>query len=291
MLIRLFSDIHLDFDVSRIPKRDPSPRMNHIWKPASSPLDGETTLVIAGDLWFDNKPFERKDQPEAWIEVVAAQFKHVVLILGNHDYWQGSLQRAPETAKEAIAKLGLTNVHLLERDEVVIDDVKFAGATLWTSFANGNPLVLLNAANTMNDYDFITYGRDTQRRKSRPNDMYLDYIKSLAWLKTVKRDTPEQKLVIMTHMPPSYESIAPHYRIKNLEMQNYLYYSDLDYTVMEIGSDFWFHGHTHTTFDYMIESTRVLCNPRGYFGESTGYGKLMLIDTATKEVKRDELTT
>jgi hypothetical protein len=26
----------------------------------------------------------------------------------------------------------------------------------------------------------------------------------------------------------------------------------------------WTHGHTHDTFDYMIGSTRVVCNPRGY---------------------------
>jgi hypothetical protein len=29
---------------------------------------------------------------------------------------------------------------------------------------------------------------------------------------------------------------------------------------------FWTHGHTHDPFDYMIGSTRILCNPRGYFG-------------------------
>ena len=26
----------------------------------------------------------------------------------------------------------------------------------------------------------------------------------------------------------------------------------------------WTHGHTHEDFDYMIGSTRVVCNPRGY---------------------------
>jgi hypothetical protein len=26
----------------------------------------------------------------------------------------------------------------------------------------------------------------------------------------------------------------------------------------------WTHGHTHEEFDYMIGSTRVVCNPRGY---------------------------
>lgn len=26
----------------------------------------------------------------------------------------------------------------------------------------------------------------------------------------------------------------------------------------------WIHGHTHDSFDYTVEGTRVLCNPRGY---------------------------
>jgi hypothetical protein len=26
----------------------------------------------------------------------------------------------------------------------------------------------------------------------------------------------------------------------------------------------WTHGHTHEDFDYMIGTTRVVCNPRGY---------------------------
>jgi hypothetical protein len=28
----------------------------------------------------------------------------------------------------------------------------------------------------------------------------------------------------------------------------------------------WTHGHTHEPFDYMIGTTRVVCNPRGYSG-------------------------
>ena len=26
----------------------------------------------------------------------------------------------------------------------------------------------------------------------------------------------------------------------------------------------WLHGHTHDSFDYRINGTRVVCNPRGY---------------------------
>jgi hypothetical protein len=26
----------------------------------------------------------------------------------------------------------------------------------------------------------------------------------------------------------------------------------------------WTHGHTHESFDYVVNGTRVVCNPRGY---------------------------
>jgi hypothetical protein len=26
----------------------------------------------------------------------------------------------------------------------------------------------------------------------------------------------------------------------------------------------WVHGHTHDSFDYVVNGTRVVCNPRGY---------------------------
>ena len=34
----------------------------------------------------------------------------------------------------------------------------------------------------------------------------------------------------------------------------------LDYPQIKL----WTHGHTHEDFDYMIGSTRIVCNPRGY---------------------------
>lgn len=267
MLIRQFSDIHLDND--SLNPHDPVPQL---WQPDPLPEDADTVLMLVGDLWYDNKPFRRYNNTLSWIEMIAAKFKAVVVILGNHDYWHGSLNRAPDKAKESIKAFGLTNVHLLERDSVVIDEVKFVGCTLWTSFKNGDPHVMLVAGTAMNDYQYMTYGTGVIRRKARPMDVYKDYLKSLAWLKTsAVRDYPDQRLVVMTHMAPSYQSVHERHRQRSAST-NYFYFSDLDYTVDEIGADLWAHGHTHDPCSYMIGATQVICNPRGYNGyEDTGY--------------------
>ena len=46
---------------------------------------------------------------------------------------------------------------------------------------------------------------------------------------------------------------------------NGAYSSDLsDFILDHPEIKLWTHGHTHELFDYMIGSTRIVCNPRGY---------------------------
>jgi predicted phosphodiesterase len=48
------------------------------------------------------------------------------------------------------------------------------------------------------------------------------------------------------------------------------YASDLEH-MMNPNIKLWLHGHTHTPFDYEVNGTRVVCNPRGYPGERSNY--------------------
>ena len=45
----------------------------------------------------------------------------------------------------------------------------------------------------------------------------------------------------------------------------------LDLSALMGRAALWIHGHTHTAFDYEVSGTRVVCNPRGYTEESTGF--------------------
>ena len=50
-------------------------------------------------------------------------------------------------------------------------------------------------------------------------------------------------------------------------LMNGAYSSELDEYIMDHPQiKLWTHGHTHEDFDYMIGSTRIVCNPRGYIG-------------------------
>jgi hypothetical protein len=49
------------------------------------------------------------------------------------------------------------------------------------------------------------------------------------------------------------------------------------------GAALWIHGHLHRADDYVIGSTRVLCNPRGYPDESTGFVPDLVVEVPDPE--------
>jgi hypothetical protein len=61
------------------------------------------------------------------------------------------------------------------------------------------------------------------------------------------------------------------------------YHSDLsDFILDHPQIKLWTHGHTHHPFDYVIGSTRVVCNPRGYendgYNEDTGWNPNIVLE-------------
>ena len=295
---RVASDIHLDFDVSyfkngKFPLKNGRKQEEYDvqWQPEPMQFDAQTVLILPGDLWLGNKVFERRyGLSSSWLEQVAANFHAVVLVLGNHDYWEGSLNRAVSKAHEGIAAMGLDNVFLLEKSSIIMGDLKILGGTLWTNYKNGDPNLLMSAAKIMNDYDRIQIGATRVRRKSRPLDMFEVHRETWRYIfNNARRDHPAQKVFVLTHMAPSFHSINPMFHTSSDYMSNFLYFSDLDGAIHqpEFEADFWFHGHCHNVSDYMIDRTRVICNPRGYAGlERTGFDEQLTIDLASLKVMK-----
>jgi hypothetical protein len=73
--------------------------------------------------------------------------------------------------------------------------------------------------------------------------------------------------VVVTHHLPSFESVAPKYQDSKLSA---CFASKLDHLMSGEKVQLWIHGHTHDNFDYELNGTRVLCNPRGYYTASNG---------------------
>lgn len=262
--LRPINDIHLDFDVAngKMP-----------WKPPGLPEDHLSALLISGDIWHAKKMMSYAN--ESWIGQRAQRFRYVIFVLGNHDYWDGALNYEPTRIKELIQEMNLKNVFLLERDTLVLEDVKFVGGTLWTDFNKQDPNTMFSANKIMvPDYtrikkrtNFVNANGESkiEYRKIQYQDFLNVHLETKRYIfENAIKDEKTRKLVVMTHMAPSCLSIADQY--KEDFISNGYYYSELGNEIAGTDIDYWFHGHTHTAMDYMINKTRVINNARGYAG-------------------------
>lgn len=263
--VRIFSDIHLDFDIPSNPKKF-NPEFG-LWTPEELSTDKETILILAGDLWHSKKPFSYMGF--SWIKFISEKFHSVLIVLGNHDFWGGSLQKEYSFYAKSIQEQNLNNVHLIQNSSIVIGDNKFIGGTLWTNYHRGNPITMQLAESQMNDFKYIRYGMTFAKLKS--NHLLGEHIKTIDFIEQNSvKDYPEQNLWVLTHHLPSFLSIPDDRNYDENHHENAMCASDLEH-YMKLEIDVWVHGHSHEQKDYFIDKTRILSNPRGYVGEDTGY--------------------
>jgi Icc-related predicted phosphoesterase len=156
------------------------------------------------------------------------------------------------------------NVYFLENDIKVIGEVSFIGATLWTDCNKADPLTLHALTDMMNDYRVIR-NDELGFTKLRPAHTMHRHHQTMSYLKAVLPDLKDKKVVFVGHHTPSHQSIHEMYRGDYL--MNGGYHSDLSEFILDHPQIvLWTHGHTHEPMDYMIGTTRVVCNPRGYAG-------------------------
>lgn len=258
MKINVISDLHLDF--------------------ADLNLPGGDVLILSGDICearhlkrdMYNKDMvllehERKDQrPDRYyrfFEEECSKYREVVMVMGNHEHYGFQYQK---TYAHIAANLP-ANVTLLEDQTHTIDDVTFVGATLWTDMNKMDALTMFHMKSAMNDYRQVTMFNEAKNVYHRldPERTVADHYRSKKFITDTVTADPDKKYVVVTHHAPSKASIKPKYAGDTL--MNGAYSSDLSDIMLDNPQiRLWTHGHTHDVFDYMIGSTRVICNPRGY---------------------------
>ena len=258
MKIHLLSDLHLEFST-------PSDRFGAV---------DSDVVVLAGDIHTGAKGI-------AWAATVWMD-RPVIYVPGNHEFYRRTYVEHRETMRKVAADYD--NLHLLDRGAVVIEDVLFIGATLWTNFeywGKGDMAkraeAMSVAAQYMNDYRLIRVKdyEDNGGRSFMPEDSkkifdielaYLQGLLELDFETLAKRFNVDRitKRVVVTHHLPAQGSVHPQYANSEL---NPAFASRLDDTVAL--ADLWLHGHTHESCDYVVNGendriARVVCNPRGY---------------------------
>lgn len=272
--IRIFSDIHLDFDIpQKLKNFDPK---NDIWTPNSLLTDKETILILAGDIWHAKKPFSFSNF--SWFKNISKQFHSIVVLLGNHDFWGGNLSKEYDHYINYIEEQQLDNIHLLQNNTIKFDGIKIVGGTMWTNFNDGDYITLETALSTMNDYKFIKNGSGFARLK--PTHLLGEFNRTFRHItENAHKDYPEESLWVVTHHAPSFQSIHPDYQDDSFYHMNGLYASNLeDYIKSNKDIAIWGHGHCHHFSNYKIGNTKIISNPRGYRFEQTQYKEELLFD-------------
>jgi predicted phosphodiesterase len=234
MKLHVLSDLHLGFD------------------PFERPATDADVVVLAGDI-------ARPRQAVAW----ALGFAQPVLYVpGNHEFYGGSIEGTLAELKRLCEG---THVHLLDDGELVLDGVRFLGTTLWTDFglfgSGGRKAeAIAEAGRLLRDFSRITVD-DLAGAQFTPAAAAALFERHADWLKTRLAEPHAGATVVITHHAPSPRSVHPRFAGSLL---NACFVSDLERLVGSGGAQLWIHGHTHDSFDYRLNGTRVLCNPRGY---------------------------
>ena len=242
MRIQIVSDLHLEF-------HNPLPPV----------ADGVDVIVCAGDLAPIGTGAVRY-AAEEWAEA-----RHILYVPGNHEFYGTDIDRARNQLAEECYSLGIT---LLDSDAIVIDDVHFIGATLWTDFLLDGIAYepgAHRAALGISDFDgWIRHeqgtGRFTTYESARRHAEERAFIE--AELADAERDGTTA--VVTTHHAPTPRSIAPRNYGSAL---NPAFASNLERLIARYKPALWIHGHMHTSVDITVGETRVLANPAGYNSE------------------------
>jgi 3',5'-cyclic AMP phosphodiesterase CpdA len=253
MKIRILSDLHLEND-----------------EPDTIPHAAADLVVLAGDI--HNHALGLRWAAETFDPQVP-----VVYVPGNHEYYDGEFGALEAAMSDAASTLD--NVHLLN-NATLVDPAgrwRVLGTTLWADFAlfgadeAARERAIAAAERVMLDFRGLIQvswpdSADALARNFTPADSLALHARSLAWLARELAKPFAGKTIVVTHHAPHRLSLAARYA-NDLASAGFV--SDLGALV---GSPvaLWLHGHTHTSFDYTVNGTRVVCNPRGYRDRRTG---------------------
>lgn len=252
--------------------------------PATATIEGTLRVQVVSDLHVDVADTRRlRLAPGADLVVVAgdtragtdAAFAHlrrripaptpIVAVLGNHEFYGGSITTELERAREAAGRLGIT---LLEDEAAVIGGARFLGSTLWTDYALFGPahraVAMAAARRGLNDHRLISVGRGPERRSFLPTDAAALHAASVRFLDAALARPFDGPSVVVTHHSPHPICIAPGFGRDPLSAA---FASDLSALIDAWGPDLWVCGHTHHPVDTWLGPTRLVSNPHGYRDE------------------------
>lgn len=219
---------------------------------------GSEILILAGDVTSELKNYRPV------FEQFCNHWEHVIYVPGNHEYYDG--EKSKEEIDDFLKKViepHFDNLHILINERIQIKDQWFVGTTLWSS-----PL----KEDGFNDFAYI------KQQNGLPITKYDYQCWNLNSIGFLKDNVQEGDVVITHHMPFFTSLLSKHYNFKSKYQSSeidYHYFGNnsiiVDEIIKPLKPKLWVSGHTHESFDVMVDNTRCVCHPCGYPHEMNDY--------------------
>lgn len=248
MKLQILSDLHIDSYARQ------SQALGHI------PKTNADVVLIAGDT-------ANSDTGMPWLQQQAERLQvPLITVAGNHEYFNEDVlhfdhKLATWDNYNAVRNQG---VRVLQCQHMDIGEVRILGCTLWTDYQyQANQDTMATARRFMRDYKQIYAGTEL----FSPELSIRLHTEQRQWLKQalITAEQLGKKTVVMSHHSISPLSVSEKYATLP---SNAAFVSDLSAWMSKSWAPvLWVHGHTHEAFDYSIDKTRVIVNPRAYPNE------------------------
>jgi len=224
--IQVASDLHLEYNKVKDYKDIITP---------TAPI-----LVLAGDI---GNLYEYEKLLD-FLKWCCDNFVAVLYVPGNHEFYK--VYNYPPQEKYELdfclkrIEEQLPNLYILSRKCIQINDMYFAGCTLWSHFTNKYLPKFIVRIHGFNKY---IYNKE--------------HFKDLKWIETLLK--LNKKVVIITHYPPIHKKKSIKYdKFKSL------YGNDLENLIKKNDHiPVWICGHVHKNFDINLHNTRIVSNQLG----------------------------
>ena len=233
MIIKLFSDIHLEF-------HDAHNQAHFVEQLVCDNVPD--VIVIPGDLSIHTDVID-------WLHFIDENVMcPVVFVPGNHEYYGNQKGVLDKKLQEEVFE----HVHVLIQDTFELDGITFAGATGWWDASMGS-----NHTRALNDFNRIYDIRENSNGT-------VWGVRDRRFFEQVLENTSD--VICISHNAPSYKSILPEFMNSDI---NECFANHWDKMIQKHKPIAWFHGHMHNSIGYYLGNTTIACNPYGYENHET----------------------
>ncbi|ETX13544.1 hypothetical protein OCH239_09705 [Roseivivax halodurans JCM 10272] len=279
-----WSDLHREFGTPERPVPFPLPT-------DETPAGSVDAILIAGDL------DRAVNHVRSLIEIHEAWSVPVVSIFGNHEPYGSSESEARARVAEDLAEARAAghDIHVLDRDEMVIGDTRILGCTLWTDFEilGRRDDMMMSAEFVMNDYRHVQAGPERDGHQCAADTLGY-HRRDRAWLLEALSKPFDGRTLVMTHHLPIPEVLASESGKGDYAPA---YVSDMRADILGHRIDTWVSGHTHWARRGIVEGRQgpiaFTANMSGYVRgghrQNTNFEPYRIIDTQAPQAGLDRI--